>query len=97
MAHHVKILIIIFITEKKHSPQANFRRRCFSKATTIISDDLVDAASIGFVGKCVCKEDSLSSFTADDLKIDSLMNECMGGDCSLSRESRRDPKSKEID
>lgn len=48
-------------------------------ADRIISDDLVDAAFIGFVGKGESKEDSLSAFTADDLKIDSLMNECMGG------------------
>ena len=51
----------------------------------IISDDLIEAAFEGFVGKGESKEDSLSSFTADDLKIDALMNECMGGGLFSSR------------
>ncbi len=51
----------------------------------IISDDLTDAAFEGFVGKGESREDSLSVFTADDLKIDALMNECMGGGLFSSR------------
>jgi DNA polymerase III delta subunit len=45
----------------------------------IVSDDLLDAAFDGFVGKGESKQDCMPVFTADDLKIEQLMNECMGG------------------
>lgn len=45
----------------------------------VISDELLDSAFTGFVGNGESKSDSMPMFSADDLKVDSLMNECMGG------------------
>lgn len=51
----------------------------------ILSGELIDAVFTGFVGADGSKSDSLATFTADDLKVDSLMNECMGGGLFSSR------------
>lgn len=51
----------------------------------VISDELLDSAFTGFVGRGESKSDSMPVFSADDLKIDSLMNECMGGGLFSSR------------
>ncbi len=50
-----------------------------------ISDELIDAAFDGFVGENEIRQECMPVFSGEDLKIESLMNECMGGGLFSSR------------